>query len=150
MSVEETFERDVATVEQLRAITLRMADEVAVRLEREARGASTVTLKLRYPDFAIATRSQTSPAPFSGPDEIGRLALIALDRALALQTAAAGAAHRRRRGEAGRRRAAAAAAALAGPDRGPAAARLRAQDGTGPGSARACEVSCVRRAAPAA
>ena len=85
MSVEETFERDVATVEELRAIALRMADEVAERLEREARGASTVTLKLRYPDFAIATRSQTSPAPFSGPDEIGRLALIALDRALALR-----------------------------------------------------------------
>ena len=40
-------------------------------------------LKLRYPDFAIATRSQRAPAPFSGPDEIGRLALIALDRALA-------------------------------------------------------------------
>jgi hypothetical protein len=44
-----------------------------------------VTLKLRYPDFAIATRSQTSPAPFSGSDEIGRLALIALDRALAVR-----------------------------------------------------------------
>jgi DNA polymerase-4 len=85
VSVEETFERDVVTVEELRAIALRMADEVAVRLEREARGASTVTLKLRYPDFAIATRSQTSPAPFSGPDEIGRLALIALDRALAVR-----------------------------------------------------------------
>src|SRR6476646_10287371 len=85
VSVEETFERDVVTVEELRAIALRMAEEVAVRLEREARGASTVTLKLRYPDFAIATRSQTSPAPFSGPDEIGRLALIALDRALAVR-----------------------------------------------------------------
>src|SRR6185436_7052330 len=83
VSVEETFERDVETVEELRAIALRMADEVAERLEREARGAATVTLKLRYPDFAIATRSQTAPAPFSGPDEIGRLALIALDRALA-------------------------------------------------------------------
>ena len=83
MSVEETFERDIVTVEELRAIALRMADEVAERLEREARGAATVTLKLRYPDFAIATRSQTAPAPFSGPDEIGRLALIALDRALA-------------------------------------------------------------------
>ena len=83
VSVEETFERDVVTVEELRAIALRMADEVAERLEREARGAATVTLKLRYPDFAIATRSQRAPAPFSGPDEIGRLALIALDRALA-------------------------------------------------------------------
>ena len=66
VSVEETFERDVVTVEELRAIALRMADEVAERLEREARGAATVTLKLRYPDFAIATRSQTSPAPSRG------------------------------------------------------------------------------------
>jgi len=85
VSVVAASERNIATVEELRAIALRMADEVAARLEREARGASTVTLKLRYPDFAIATRSQTSRAPFSGPDEIGRLALIALDRALAVR-----------------------------------------------------------------
>jgi DNA polymerase-4 len=82
VSVEETFERDVATAEELRSIALRMADEVADRLDREARGAGTVVVKLRYPDFSIATRSQTAPAPFRGADEIGRLALIALTRAL--------------------------------------------------------------------
>ena len=77
VSVEETFERDVPTAEEL-----RMADEVAERLDREARGAGTVVVKLRYPDFTIATRSQSAKAPFRGADEIGRLALIALTRAL--------------------------------------------------------------------
>jgi DNA polymerase-4 len=83
VSVEETFERDVASVDELRAIALRQADEVAIRLDREGRGAQAVTIKVRYPDFRIATRSQSAAAPFRGPDEIGRLALIALDRALA-------------------------------------------------------------------
>ena len=82
VSVEETFERDVPTFDELREITLRMADEVADRLDRESRGAQTVVVKLRYPDFAIATRSQTAPAPFRGAEEIARLALIALTRAL--------------------------------------------------------------------
>jgi DNA polymerase-4 len=83
VSVEETFERDVTSVDELRAIALRQADEVALRLDGEGRGARAVTVKVRYPDFRIATRSQSASAPFRGPDEIGRLALIALDRALA-------------------------------------------------------------------
>jgi DNA polymerase IV len=83
VSVEETFERDVERVDELRAIVLRQSDEVAVRLDIEGRGAQAVTVKVRYPDFRIATRSQSASAPFRGPDEIGRLALIALDRALA-------------------------------------------------------------------
>jgi DNA polymerase-4 len=83
VSVEETFERDVEWVDELRAIALRQADEVAARLDAEGRGAQAVTVKVRYPDFRIATRSQSASAPFRGPDEIARLALIALDRALA-------------------------------------------------------------------
>jgi DNA polymerase-4 len=83
VSSEETFEHDIVTVEELRAIALRLADDVAARLEHEARGAQTVTVKLRYPDFSIATRAQSAPAPFRSGDEIGRLALIALDRAVA-------------------------------------------------------------------
>ncbi len=82
ISVEETFEHDVAEPDVLRAIALRLSDDVAVRLDRAARGAQTVVVKLRYPDFSIATRSQTAKAPFRGPDEIARLALIALVRAL--------------------------------------------------------------------
>jgi DNA polymerase-4 len=82
ISVEETFERDVAEPDVLRAIAVRMADEVADRLDRAARGAQTVVVKLRYPDFVIATRSQTARAPFRGADELARLALIALTRAL--------------------------------------------------------------------
>ncbi len=83
VSVEETFERDIATAGEVREIVLRMADDVAERLARDARGAQAVTVKLRYPDFAIATRSQSAAAPFSGPEEIARLALLAVDRALA-------------------------------------------------------------------
>jgi DNA polymerase IV len=82
ISCEETFDRDVTSGEQLVPILLRLVDDVCERLARQERGAQTVTVKLRYPDFAIATRSQTAQAPFRDRDEVSRLALLALERAM--------------------------------------------------------------------
>ncbi len=83
ISVEETFERDVAEPAHLRAETARMAEEVARRLVVDGRSARTVTVKLRYPDFRIATRAASAAMPFRDAATLRRLAEQALARALA-------------------------------------------------------------------
>src|SRR5207253_11222265 len=52
ISTEETFDRDIADVEQLKAEVRRMAERVAERLEKGSQTARTVTTKVRYPDFS--------------------------------------------------------------------------------------------------
>ena len=60
ISNEETFERDVGDVERLHDELRRMARRLAEHLAEREQTARTVTTKLRYPDFAIRTRSTGS------------------------------------------------------------------------------------------
>jgi DNA polymerase IV len=83
ISQEETFARDIADVEQLRAELRPMADTLAEYLRRDGETARTVTTKVRYPDFAIRSRSTTLPVGTDDPDRIWELACALLDRALA-------------------------------------------------------------------
>ena len=83
ISTEETFDRDIADVEQLRAEVRRMAERVAERLDRGSQTARTVTTKVRYPDFSIRSRSTTLPVATGDSDRIAELACGLLDRALA-------------------------------------------------------------------
>ena len=82
ISTEETFERDVADREQLHTEVRRMAGDVAKRLARGGQAARTVTTKVRYPDFAIRSRSTTLPAGIDDGAAIGEIACALLDRAL--------------------------------------------------------------------
>ena len=82
VGVEETFERDIGDVEQLHAELRRMAVRVAGYLEQRGDCARTVTAKVRYPDFAIRTRSATLAAGVDDAETIGELACSLLDRAL--------------------------------------------------------------------
>src|SRR4051795_5817953 len=83
ISTEETFDRDIADVEQLKAEVRRMAGQVAERLEKGSQTARTVTTKVRYPDFSIRSRSTTLPVAIDDGARIGELACALLDRALA-------------------------------------------------------------------
>lgn len=83
ISQEETFARDIADVEQLRAELRPMADALARHLRDAAETARTVTTKVRYPDFAIRSRSTTLPVGIDDADRIWELACALLDRALA-------------------------------------------------------------------
>ncbi|HET6643551.1 MAG TPA: DNA polymerase IV [Gaiellaceae bacterium] len=83
ISQEETFARDISDVEQLRAELRRMADALAGHLEKKQETARTVTTKVRYPDFAIRSRSTTLPVGIDDADRIWELACTLLDRALA-------------------------------------------------------------------
>jgi len=83
ISTEETFDRDIADVEQLKAEVRRMAGRVAEHLERASQTARTVTTKVRYPDFSIRSRSKTLPVATDDGARIAELACALLDRALA-------------------------------------------------------------------
>jgi DNA polymerase-4 len=82
ISQEETFARDVSDPERLHEELRRMAVRLAELLERSGQSGRTVTTKLRYPDFAIRSRSQTLPVGIRDAERIGELACALLDRAL--------------------------------------------------------------------
>jgi DNA polymerase-4 len=82
ISQEETFERDIGEPELLHAELRRMSVAVAGYLEGRGECARTVTTKVRYPDFAIRSRSTTLTAGIDDAETIGDLACKLLDRAL--------------------------------------------------------------------
>jgi DNA polymerase IV len=82
ISQEETFARDIGDVEQLRAELRPMADSLARYLHDSGETARTVTTKVRYPDFAIRSRSTSLPVGTDDADRIWELACGLLDRAL--------------------------------------------------------------------
>jgi DNA polymerase-4 len=82
ISVENTFERDIADREQLHDELRGMANEVAGALQRRGQVARTVTTKLRYADFSIRSRSTSLATGIDSPQTIGELACQLLDRGL--------------------------------------------------------------------
>jgi DNA polymerase-4 len=82
VSHEETFERDVADREMLHAELRRMAERLADHLSSRGEAARTITTKVRYPDFAIRSRSTTLAAGVDDAETIGDVACRLLDRAL--------------------------------------------------------------------
>lgn len=82
ISNEETFARDIGDAEQLHDELRRMATNLADHLRKRGQVARTVTTKLRYPDFAIRTRSTSLPIGTDDGERIGELACSLLDRAL--------------------------------------------------------------------
>jgi DNA polymerase-4 len=82
ISVENTFERDIADRERLHDELRGMAAEVAAALQRKGQVARTVTTKLRYADFSIRSRSTSLASGIDEPDAIADLACRLLDRGL--------------------------------------------------------------------
>ena len=82
ISVENTFERDLAERELLYHELRGMAREVAEHLQRTGRVARTVTTKLRYADFSIRSRSTSLDVGIDDAEQIADLACRLLDRGL--------------------------------------------------------------------
>jgi DNA polymerase-4 len=82
ISQEETFARDISSPERLHDELRRMAEKLAEHLRTRGQVARTVTTKVRYPDFAIRTRSASLPVGIDDAERIGELACSLLDRAL--------------------------------------------------------------------
>ena len=82
ISVENTFERDLADRERLHDELRGMAVQVAEHLRAKGQVARTVTTKLRYADFSIRSRSTSLDVGIDDPGQIGDLACRLLDRGL--------------------------------------------------------------------
>ncbi len=63
ISQEVTFDRDVSDGERLRRVLRSQSETVAARLRAEGLCASTVRLKLRWPDFTTPTRQVSLRRP---------------------------------------------------------------------------------------
>jgi DNA polymerase-4 len=61
VGAEETYPRDLVAEEQTHHALLALCDRVASRLRYEGTSGQTVTLKVRFTNFATITRSRTLP-----------------------------------------------------------------------------------------
>jgi len=80
LSVETTFATDRRHPEEIREALGTLAEQLARRLERAGYAGRTVTLKLKYADFRLRTRSLTAPRPPLSADELFAHAVHLLER----------------------------------------------------------------------
>ena len=69
---EETFARDLTSLDEARRELLALAVRVARRLRGHGASGRTVTLKVKYADFRLITRSESLPAGTDDAREIFR------------------------------------------------------------------------------
>ncbi len=74
ISVEDTFERDIADPAVLGRIAARHAGLVAERLAKAGLFARTVTVKVRWPDFSSISRSRTLNGATDRPEVVAQVA----------------------------------------------------------------------------
>jgi DNA polymerase-4 len=70
ISAESTFAVDLTTMEQLRDAVGPICEHAHRRLERDGRGARTVTVKLKKTDMTTLTRSATLPYATADPNTL--------------------------------------------------------------------------------
>jgi len=79
LSVEDTFEHDVADPATLAGVADRQTRLVVARLAAGGLFARTVTVKVRWPDFSSTTRSRTLEGATGRAEVIGPIARALLD-----------------------------------------------------------------------
>ncbi|MDI6400845.1 DNA polymerase IV [Balneolaceae bacterium ANBcel3] len=75
---EKTFQTDIDSVEWLMEYVDTLSHQVAERLQKEKTEAKTVTLKIRYDNFEVNTRSKSPGHPISTQHDIASLAKLLL------------------------------------------------------------------------
>jgi DNA polymerase-4 len=80
LSSENTFARDLTSVDEMRAAVDRLAEGVAGSLRKRDLSAGTITVKVRYSDFQTVTRSLTLATPTSDAEVLGAKARVLLGR----------------------------------------------------------------------
>ena len=68
VSAEQTLSRDTDNTAELEKVLLSQAEEVGRELRKMGFRAKTVTLKIKFFDFKLITRSRTLPDPFDATD----------------------------------------------------------------------------------
>lgn len=80
ISAEETFDRDLANVAQVREMLAGLATKVAERARSKELFGSVVTIKVRRGDFRTFTRQRRVNPPLNDPVVLARLASGLLDQ----------------------------------------------------------------------
>jgi DNA polymerase-4 len=80
IGAEETYEEDLVGPAAVGASLLEHAARVARRMMRADLSGRTVTVKIKYADFSVRSRSLTLPEPVQDTDSIHRAALELLAR----------------------------------------------------------------------
>src|SRR5437879_5795378 len=75
LSDENTYEKDLTDLEQIRGEIERIARRTAEGLAKRKLRARTVTIKVRYGDFTTVTRSHTAASPTCDAAEVAARAL---------------------------------------------------------------------------
>jgi DNA polymerase-4 len=76
---EETYPRDLTSLDELRTQVVRLSDSVAARLRANGTAARTITLKVRFASFQTITRSSTSRTPLTTGPAIARAVMPMLE-----------------------------------------------------------------------
>jgi DNA polymerase-4 len=79
LSAEDTFPFDLTALEEMNRELDKIAHTVAERLQRHGLKGRTVSVKIKYNDFKIITRSESFPQPLSSYDQILRTAIRLLE-----------------------------------------------------------------------
>jgi DNA polymerase-4 len=79
-SQEETFARDVGDPARLQALIDEQAVSLARQLQKNELTATTVKLKIRWPDFTTLTRQVTSAPGFDSAERIAEIAWMLLEK----------------------------------------------------------------------
>lgn len=79
ISIEDTFEHDIADRSMLASIAERHAANVASRLAKAGLFARTVTVKVRWPDFSSISRSRTLNGATDRAEVVAQVARALLD-----------------------------------------------------------------------
>src|SRR3984957_8083955 len=75
---EETFSQDLVDPRELERHVLRMAESVATMLRGAASSARTITVKVKYKDLSLQTRSHTLGRPIATGGAVGQVAAALL------------------------------------------------------------------------
>ena len=70
VGIETTFRQDLSYAEEMLAALRSLAEKVCERLDRLETAAMTITLKIKYLDFVLVTRSKTLPHYQRGVEQI--------------------------------------------------------------------------------
>ncbi|MCB9942937.1 MAG: DNA polymerase IV [Geminicoccaceae bacterium] len=81
VSVETTFPDDLAHPDEIGTELRKLCDDLLRRCERSSFSGRTLTLKIKYADFHIQTRSHSAAHPLTDPAEIHVLAKMLLRKA---------------------------------------------------------------------
>ena len=81
ISVEQTYDRDLESGDEVERSLLWLCSRLAARLHRAGMAGHTLTLKVRYGDFETITRSETVSEPMAAGAELWDEARALLERA---------------------------------------------------------------------